>query len=141
VYNTLFRAGYYPNKWKEGIGIILLKPNKEDYTVPKAYRIIALLNCLSKVLEKIFTTRLGYLANTTDLLYYSQIGGRKQRSAIDAALLLLNEIQAQKEARNFKSTTITSVLFLDIKGAFDYVSKPILLKGLERLGLPKNLVN
>jgi hypothetical protein len=71
VYNTLFRAGYYPNKWKEGIGIILLKPNKEDYTVPKAYRIITLLNCLSKVLEKIFATRLGYLVNTTDLLYYS----------------------------------------------------------------------
>jgi hypothetical protein len=109
--------------------------------VPKAYRIITLLNYLSKVLEKIFATRLGYLANTTDLLHYSQIGGRKQRSAIDAALLLLNEIQEQKEARKFKSTTVTSVLFLDIKGAFNYVSKPILLRGLERLGLPKNLVN
>jgi ribonuclease HI len=140
VYNALFQAGYHPTQWKESIGIILPKPNKGDYTVPKAYRIIALINCLSKALEKIFATRLGYLANITDLLHYTQLGGRKQRSAIDAALLLLNEIQGQKEARKFNSTTITSVLFLDIKGAFDCVSKPTLLLGLERLGLPGNLI-
>ena len=90
-------------------------------------------------MEKIFATRLAYLANTADLLHGSQIGGRKQRSAIDAALLLLNEVQTQKEARKYKSSTVTSTLFLDIKGAFDYVSKPRLLLILAKLGLPGNL--
>jgi hypothetical protein len=81
VYKVLFNTGTHPTQWKEGIGIILAKPNKEDYTIPKAYRIIALLNCLGKTLEKIFATRLGHLANSTaNLLYYSQIGGRKQKS-------------------------------------------------------------
>jgi ribonuclease HI len=141
VYKALFDAGHHPRQWKVGIGIILAKPNKEDYTIPKAYRIIALLNCLGKVLEKILATRLSYLANTTNLLHSSQIGGRKQRSAIDAALLLLNEIQSQKEARKYKSSTVTSTLFLDIKGAFDYVSKPRLLLVLEKLGLPGKLVS
>ena len=137
VYKVLFETGVHPTQWKEGIGIVLAKPNKEDYTVPKAYRIIALLNYLGKTLEKIFATRLSHLANTTaNLLHATQIGGRKQRSAIDAALLLLNEIQSRKK----NSSTVTSTLFLDIRGAFDYVSKPRLLRILEKLGLPSNLI-
>ena len=67
----------------------------ENYSLPKAYRFISLLNCLGKTLEKIFATRLGYLANTTSLLQDLQLGGRKQQSTIDAVLLLLNNIQSK----------------------------------------------
>jgi ribonuclease HI/exonuclease III len=141
AYKALFDAGCHPRQWKQAIGIVLAKPNKENYSLPKSYRIIALLNCLGKVLEKVLATRLSYLANTTSLLHPSQIGGRKQRSAIDAALLLLNEIQSQKEARKRGSNTVTTALFLDIKGAFDYVSKPQLLLVLKKLGLPSNLIS
>jgi hypothetical protein len=49
---------------------------------------ITLLNCLGKVSEKIMATRLSYWAETTDLLYSEQMGGRKQRSAVDAAMCL-----------------------------------------------------
>jgi hypothetical protein len=38
-------------------------------------------------------TRLGYLAETIDLLYSKQIGERSQKSAIDAALALIYDIQ------------------------------------------------
>jgi hypothetical protein len=93
AYKALFEAGHQPTSWKTSIGIIILKPLKPSYSTPKAYRVISLLNCLGKVLEKIFATRLGYLANTTGLLHFTQLGGRKQRSAIDAVMLLLNEIQ------------------------------------------------
>ena len=34
----------------------------------KLYRIISLLNCLEKTLEKILSTRLGFLVNTSNLL-------------------------------------------------------------------------
>jgi len=68
--------------------VILPKPNKANYSLPKSYRVISLLNCLGKVLEKILATRLSYLAETGDLLQDSQIGGRKQKSALDACLLL-----------------------------------------------------
>jgi hypothetical protein len=88
LYSDLFTSGYQPKPWRQATGVILPKPGKTDYSVPKAYRIISLLNCLGKVLEKIFANRLSYLANTTELLHNSQMGGRKQRSAIDAALLL-----------------------------------------------------
>ena len=69
--------GFHPKKWKECLGVILAKPDKPDYSVPKAYRIISLLNCLRKVLEKIIATRLSYLADTTNLLQDTQISGRK----------------------------------------------------------------
>ncbi len=78
---------------KANIGVILKKPKKPDYSVPKAYRVIALLNCLGNVLEHILAQRLSYLAKTTHLLYPTQIGGRLKKSAIDAALLLTYEVE------------------------------------------------
>ena len=138
LYRALFNHGHHPDCWKESIGIILPKPNKPDYTIPKAYRVIALLNCLGKVLEKLFATRLAYLANTTGrLLNDTQLGGRRQRSAVDTAMLLLHHIQRQKQ-RSKKNIT-TSVL-LDIKGAFDHVSDDQLLRILRSLQLPANLL-
>ncbi|KAH7559020.1 hypothetical protein BM1_03957 [Bipolaris maydis] len=76
-----------------------------------------------KVLERLVARRLGALAETTDLLHPSQLGGRLKKSAIDAALLFYNNIQQQK--RKQKTTT---TIFLNIKGAFDHVSKNKLLE-------------
>ena len=135
VYKTLFEKGYHPMCWRESIGIVLPKLGKRDWSLPKSYRIIALLNCLGKVLEKIVAQRLGYLANTSKLLNDTQLGGRKQRSAIDAAMLLLHYVQQEKAIRKNKQC-VTTAVFLDIKGAFDHVSKERLLQILERLGLP-----
>ncbi len=89
----LINTGYYPKCWRQAIGVILKKPKKPNYLVPKAYRVIALLNCLGKVLERILAQRLSYLAETTHLLYPTQIGGRLKKSAIDAALLLTHEVE------------------------------------------------
>jgi hypothetical protein len=98
--------------------VILPKVQKKTYIVPKAFRIISLLNYLGKVLEKVYAIRLAYLANTAGLLHPTQLGGRKQRSATDAVMLLLQYIQQQK---NTRKNNITSTVFLDIKGAFDAV--------------------
>jgi len=97
--------------------------------------VISLLNCLGKVSERILARRLGYLAETTDLLHPSQIGGRRKKSAIDAAFLLTDEVQANK-GRGLK----TSTLFLDIKGAFNYVVKEQLLGIIYRLRLLASLI-
>ena len=66
----------------------------------------------------------------------SQLGGRKQRSAIDAVMLLQHFVQKCKAEQK---GCITSTVFLDIKGAFDYVSRPVLLEILRKLGLPAAL--
>src|SRR5271170_1342315 len=136
VYSTLIDRGYHPRQWKEAIGVILKKSGKRDETVPKTYRVISLLNCLGKTAEKIIATRLSYLAETTGLLYPEQIGGRIQKSAIDAALALTHDIELARN-RGLKS----SALLLDIKGAFDHVSKNQLLGFCQRLKLPISICN
>ncbi|KAH7556274.1 hypothetical protein BM1_05708 [Bipolaris maydis] len=135
AYSLLFNYGYHPTCWRRATGAILKKPSKPDYSTPKAYRVITLLSCLGKVTERIIAKRLGYLAETTNLLHDSQIGGRLKKSAIDAALLLVDQIQHQKQ-----QGYTTSTVFLDVKGAFDHVSHNQFLDTLKRLGLPISLI-
>jgi len=135
LYSSLIHTGYHPTCWRQATGAILKKPAKPDYSSPKAYRVISLLNCLGKVSERILAQRLGYLAETTTLLYPSQLGGRQKKSAIDTALLLTTEVEANKRLKK-KSTA----LFLDIKGAFDHVAKNQLLASLKYLRLPGSLI-
>ena len=136
VYSILINKGYHPEVWKQATGFILKKPKKPDYSQPKAYRVISLLNCLGKVSERILAKRLSYLAETTTLLHPSQIGSRLRKSAIDTTLLLQNQVEVNK-ANKLK----TSTLFLDVKGAFDYVSKNRLIEILASLKLPISLIS
>lgn len=136
VFSKLLNTRYHPLIWRQATGAVLPKPNKPDYTVPKAYRIITLLNCLGKISEKIMAQRFSYLAETTDLLHESQIGGRLKKSAIDAALLLKHEVESNKTPK-----LKTSTLFVDVKGAYDHVVKFRLLKILQTLGLPLCLIS
>jgi hypothetical protein len=73
---------YHPKCFKEATGIILkksqaAKSSYKNYVLPKAYKIISLLNCLAKVMEKIIARRLAVIAEFKTLLYMHQIGGRR----------------------------------------------------------------
>ncbi|KAI5829284.1 hypothetical protein K523DRAFT_221698, partial [Schizophyllum commune Tattone D] len=48
--------------------ITLRKPGKPDYTVPKAYRPIALEDTFSKVIESVIARRLSQLAEEYGLI-------------------------------------------------------------------------
>lgn len=48
--------------------MVLRKPGKPDYLVPRAYRPISLLNTLGKLLEIVIARRLLYLAEKYGLL-------------------------------------------------------------------------
>ena len=94
LYPILIENGYHPKCWKEATGVILQKPQNtkppyRDFALPKAYKIISLLNCLSKIAEKIVTKRLATIAEIKTVLHPYQIGGRKQKSAIDAVMILI----------------------------------------------------
>jgi hypothetical protein len=135
VYQSLLAAGYRPCCWREGTGTVLKKENKPNYTAPKAYCFIVLLNCLGKIAEKIVARRLSYLAEANQLLHPQQMGGRRQRTALDAAMALTHDIQCANRERE-----VTSVLFMDVKGAFDHVSKAQLLQVLGPMKLHFPLV-
>jgi hypothetical protein len=58
----------WPKAWKETITLALQKPNKEDYTVVGAYRPIALLNTIGKLLELVMARKLSLLTKNNSIL-------------------------------------------------------------------------
>ena len=147
LYHKLIKHGYHALIWRKGLGAILRKPNKSDYSNPKAYRIITLLKCLGKISEKIIANRLAYYASLVDiksqqsnelkfdLLDSDQMGGRKFRSAVNAVMNLTHNIQY-----TFNKKKVTLCLLLNVKGAFNHVSKNQLLQNLHNLNLSKILI-
>ena len=136
LFSTLGSVGYHPKCWRQATTVIIPKNNKPDYCNPKAYRPIALLNCLGKVLEKLMASRLSYMSEVHDLLHHDQIGGRPQRSAIDAAMALAHEVET-----GHHNGEVTSVLLMDVRGAFDNVSKTRLLMTMRRLAIPSAILS
>jgi hypothetical protein len=66
--------GYHPKYFKKTTGVILKKPQSakppyRNYALPKAYRVISLLNYLAKVMEKIIARRLTVMAEFKTLLH------------------------------------------------------------------------
>jgi hypothetical protein len=50
------RMGYHSCTWKIAKGILLRKQGKPTYTAANAYRVISLLSCFGKVVEKVVAT-------------------------------------------------------------------------------------
>ena len=55
LFNACISAGYHPTAWRKATVVVIPKPNRADYSLPKNYRPIALLECLGKLLEKSLT--------------------------------------------------------------------------------------
>ena len=62
-------------------------------TLVKSYRVISLLNCMSKVLEKVIVEQLSQLSESSLKLHPGQMRARKERYAIDAVASLVHEVQ------------------------------------------------
>ena len=46
------RLGYHPKLWKTAKGVVIPKPGKPDYSKVRAYRVISLLDVISKLVEQ-----------------------------------------------------------------------------------------
>ena len=57
VKNTI-RLHYHPTGWKRARRILLEKGNKRDKSLIKSYRVISLLNCMGKLVEKVVAEQL-----------------------------------------------------------------------------------
>ncbi|KAG6979043.1 RNA-directed DNA polymerase from mobile element jockey [Fusarium oxysporum f. sp. conglutinans] len=94
IFNQSLTLGYYPEHFRQSTTVVLRKPGKDNYTVPKAYRPIALLNTTGKIMEAVIAKRLSYLAETHNLLPDTHMGGRKLRSTEHALHLIIDKIYA-----------------------------------------------
>jgi len=135
IVKVTFRLGIHPRVWKEARGVVIPKPNKPDYGVAKAYRVITLLNCLGKVVEKVAANAIAEECERRQLLHDGQFGCRKRRSAIDAVGRLMKRVE---EAWGRGNTA--AVLLMDVKGAFPHVAKGNLIRRMEEMGFEADLV-
>jgi len=73
--------GFVCGRWRRSGGIIMRKPNKQDYRLPNSYRVINLLDVLGKVLERLVARRLEKWGQ--EEIGDEQYGGRLGRSSLD----------------------------------------------------------
>src|SRR6266581_27614 len=132
LFNAALSLGHHP--WKDAKVVVIPKPNKGDYSLPKAYRPISLLECCGKLLEKIVAKRLLSDINHFSLIPSSQFGSRDYSCATDAALSLVHTVQGAIQTRH-----TCAVLLFDIQGFFDHIHVERAVRSAANLGFPPAL--
>ena len=126
----------YYDPWREFTTVVLRKPGKPSYEVPKAYRPIALISTTAKVLSSIVAENLSQVVETNQLLPKNHFGGRPGRLTTDAVQYLVHRI-----CETWQSNKVISVLFLDVEGAFPNAVTTQLIHNLKKRRIPTAIVN
>jgi hypothetical protein len=128
------QLGHHPKKWKVVTGVVIPKPEKPDYSQAKAYRVIALKNCLEQVVENVVATMISEECERRGLLHDSQFGCRKRRLVVDVVGVMIRRVQ---EA--WKRGNIMVALLMDVKGAFPSVAKGTPIQTIEDMKFEADL--
>jgi ribonuclease HI len=115
LFNWSYTIGYMPKQWKLCNIAPIPKPGK-DHTKATNYRPIALLSCVGKLMERIFSQRLLKYLKETELLNSSQAGFQSYHNTYELLLKLTENIY-----QTFKNNSILEAVFLDISSAYDSV--------------------
>lgn len=122
LFKACIALSHEPSSFKIARTIILRKPEKKFYAKPNAWRPIALLSSLGKMLEAIIAQRLRELAAQHNLLPAAQFGGTG-KCTTKALRKLMNPVYSA-----WCRDLCITLLSLDIKGAYDRVDRGKLLE-------------
>lgn len=136
IHNVILSHDWYYDTWQEFLTIVLCKPGKASYSVSKAYRPIALLGMLGKVLMAIVSKQLTYLCKAHQLLPATQFGGRLGRTTTDS-MHILNDIITSAWAKS----EVALILFLDVEGAFLNAVPEVLRHNLRMSCIPEYVIS
>lgn len=135
IFNNIFlNKAQIPEDWYDYIIIPLLKPNKPEGN-HNSYRPIALASCVMKTYERLIKNRLEFWLESNNIIPSSQFGFRKSTSTQENIASLLTEIQL-----GFTTNKSSSVVFLDITGAYDNVNLKILANKMQHIGIPDMVI-
>ena len=98
IYNAILMLEIYYDPWREFSTIVLRKPNKPNYEVPKAYRPIALISTMAKVLTALIADNVSQLVEQHRLLPNTHFGGRPGRTTTDAIHYLVHKTSMGKRS-------------------------------------------
>lgn len=136
IFKAIFELETYVDAWKESNTIVLRKPGKPNYDIAKAYRPIALLNTLGKVLAACVAENLTFIAEKHNLLPPNTFGGRPGRTAPDLLHLVVQKVKDAWRARK-----VVTIFFMDIAGAFPNAVRHQLLHDMRNRRVPEQYVS
>lgn len=135
-----FQACIYYNTWpdwfKESQMVVLPKPKRPDYALPKAYRPICLLNCMGKLFEKVLARHMQYTAQKYGIAHAGQYGGLMQHATTDADVALVHTIKTC-----WNQGLESAALLVDVAQFFPSINHDMLLHILEKQGFHETIVN
>jgi ribonuclease HI len=132
IYRAILELEEFFDPWREFTTIVLRKPDKPNYEIPKAYRPIALISTMSKVLTAIVAENISQLVEQNQLLPKTHFGGRPGRTTTDAIHYLTHKIKTA-----WAGNQVASVLFLDVEGAFPNAVTKQLIHNLRKRRIPE----
>lgn len=128
----IVQSGKYPKSFKLAIVTPISKTkssNKLDDLRP-----ISILSTYNKIVEKFLYDRILKYVLKFNLMSKNQFGFRPKSNTESAAMELVSNIRQTLDKKK-----IASVVFMDIRKAFDIVDRKILMKTLNLIGLRGNI--
>ncbi len=136
IYNAIYNMGIWPKSFKETVSVVIPKPKKDDYLVPKAYRLIALLKTMGKLFTKMIAKRLQYDGIAHGLFHKGQFGRIQKHSTTDVGIVLMDMISEARDRGLF-----TTVLAVDIAQFFLSIQHKVMVKLLIKQGFSDKTAN
>jgi Reverse transcriptase (RNA-dependent DNA polymerase) len=131
IAEACIQVGHWPSHFKESLLVIILKPGKPDYSTPKLFQPIMLLNTLGKLFKKLLPHRLQFDGVAHGAFHPMQFGGITQHSTEDAGIYLTHLVRA----RWVEGLQMSMVTF-NIAQFFLSINHEVLLWVIDRLGFP-----
>lgn len=132
LFQMIFDTSIIPSDWRKAIIYPILKDKNSDKRLPLNYRGVSLLSCISKLFSSFINKRISSYLEDRDILADEQNGFRRGRSCEDHAFTL------SSLARNHDNL---HTAFIDLRKAFDFVDRDMLLYKLLLNGIDGKVYN
>lgn len=130
LFGACIALSHEPISFRHARTVIMRKPDKKSYALPKSWRPIALLSSLGKLLEAIIAQRLRELCAKYNILPATQFGVAG-KCTTRALRKLLGSVYSA-----WCRDLYASVMSFDIEGAYNRVGRAKLLEILAEKGIP-----
>ena len=136
-FSLCFTHHIVPKLWQKAIISPIPNSSLKDPFVPLNYRGISLLSCIYKLYSSVINNELSSYCACSKLIDEEQNGFRPGRSCLDHVFVLSSVI------RNRQSNNMSTFeAFIDMKKAFDWVDRDLLLfKILSQFGIKGKMYN
>lgn len=135
LFNKCLEHSFFPDTWKAAEVAMIPKVGKKERWLPRAWRPIALLSCVSKGFERIVAKRIAWTALAHGVLSPQHGGALPKRSAMDLVASLTHDLELALES-GYQATVVT----MDVMGAFDALLRNRLLLRMIYQGWPLALL-